>query len=253
MLGVGNNIVGGTQDIFKFGLQVSYIVTKVNNSWRCNLASDGKFYVGVVRSKFELSPPCHIGAMVNWLKAVSIKVTCFIWKATLSRIPSMVALVECLTCFVVTQQPFVSVVLILIQIHVITAPQQLNTHIIFSLVIALQASSGNESSNGVGEIVNYAASWGYYPRGKKLIIIICYGRLWLIWKASNVRIFNHYTISPTKTADNIIALVFLCYKYRGKGGLIGRIGVSHHYYACKLKFSCTLCPAQYLVMFGFFS
>lgn len=70
----------------------SFSPKSLDDSWTYNLASDGKFSTNLIRSKLDLYSSCSLCPKVYWLKMVPIKVTCFIWRCSIGRIPSEIAL-----------------------------------------------------------------------------------------------------------------------------------------------------------------
>lgn len=62
--------------------------------------------------------------------------------------------------------------------------------------------------NTVGELIDYATKWGRCTKKRKVLINICYGTLWGIWKAKNERLFKKLITTPTKVVDNIQSMVY---------------------------------------------
>lgn len=60
----------------------------------------------------------------------------------------------------------------------------------------------------VRDLLDFASSWGSCPKKRKVLTLIFYGMLWLVWKARNDKVFNHKSTSPALVADNIKSLVF---------------------------------------------
>ena len=59
----------------------------------CILTSDGKFKVDVLRKKIKKKPSLIINPLqIDWSKIIPIKVTTFIWRAVMGKIPSAMAL-----------------------------------------------------------------------------------------------------------------------------------------------------------------
>ncbi|KAL4562127.1 hypothetical protein LXL04_034321 [Taraxacum kok-saghyz] len=59
----------------------------------CIISDDGNYRVSVLRKLIESkAPDPNIPFKVNWCKLIPIKVTSFIWRAAMGRIPSVVAL-----------------------------------------------------------------------------------------------------------------------------------------------------------------
>ena len=62
------------------------------DSWRSKLSSDGKFYVHDIRKLVDSKITAGLTNPTIWLSLVPIKVNCFVWRASIDRIPSAIAL-----------------------------------------------------------------------------------------------------------------------------------------------------------------
>ncbi|CAH1442108.1 unnamed protein product [Lactuca virosa] len=60
-------------------------------SWTCNLTDDGNYQVHALRQVLEVNNSVD-ARKFWWIKEVPIKVTCFVWRAKLGRIPTTSAL-----------------------------------------------------------------------------------------------------------------------------------------------------------------
>ena len=74
--------------------------------------------------------------------------------------------------------------------------------------------------SSVGELIDHAKLWGRCPKKRSMFMVICYGALWSLWLARNERVFNRRLLSASRIMDDIISLVFMWYKHRGKNGKI---------------------------------
>ena len=70
----------------------------------------------------------------------------------------------------------------------------------------------------VGEILEYAKRWGRCSKRRSMFTVICYGVFWTLWKTRNVRVFQNRLASSSMIIDEILSLVFLWFKHRGKLG-----------------------------------
>lgn len=62
-------------------------------TWKCNLTDDGSFTVKVLRKKLDFNPTLSLGQF-TWLKEIPTKVNCFIWRAEMGKIPSVLGLLS---------------------------------------------------------------------------------------------------------------------------------------------------------------
>lgn len=63
------------------------------DQFRCTLAPDGDYCVGLMRSRIENKSITNAGELrISWGKTVPIKVSAFVWRANMGRIPSAIEL-----------------------------------------------------------------------------------------------------------------------------------------------------------------
>ncbi|CAI9276597.1 unnamed protein product [Lactuca saligna] len=181
------------------------------DKWKSRFSGDGGFYVHDLRSVIEdLNAPVVYNPTV-WPKIVPLKVSIFVWRACMDRIPTAMALARrgvngmstsCLLCNVGSDE---------------------TNHILLHCPVARDAlmwllnwcNNQPPAFNGVGELVKFVGCWGSCPKRRKILIALCYGFLWCAWKIRNERRFNDTCSSQSKLADNVVSLVFGWVKYRG--------------------------------------
>lgn len=192
-----------------------------DDSWTCNLAPDGHFSTKLIQSKVDLYPSCSLCPRVLWLKTIPIKVTCFIWRASMGHIPSVMALKSrgvsidfdiCGYCNEIVEDSD----------HILVGCQA--TRITRKWILQWRGINDWHFTL-TGDFLDFVASWGHCPKKRKLFLTIFYGMLWWIWRSRNDGIFLNVKIPPTIVADNVIAMVFSWWKHRGQrkilNGLIG--------------------------------
>ncbi|CAI9303946.1 unnamed protein product [Lactuca saligna] len=64
------------------------------DKWRCTLSSDGAFHVDALRFKIDCWNIPLMETHLKWIHEIPLKVTCFIWRANLDRIPTACALLK---------------------------------------------------------------------------------------------------------------------------------------------------------------
>ncbi|CAI9281688.1 unnamed protein product [Lactuca saligna] len=64
------------------------------DKWMCTLSSDGVFHVDALRFQIDCSNIPSMETHLRWIHEIPLKVTCFIWRANLDRIPTACALLK---------------------------------------------------------------------------------------------------------------------------------------------------------------
>nr|KAJ0224090.1 hypothetical protein LSAT_V11C200087470 [Lactuca sativa] len=151
-------------------------------SWRCDLTVDRKYQVRALRLLLEHQDQVYTGKF-RWIKQVPMKVMCFIWRAKMCHIPSVVALSN----------------------RGITLPSKLCCQF-----------------EKLGEIDDHAlVSCPFAKTMLEWIFKCCVHLLKHIWKARNERLFNDKKVCATKLVDTVISM-FLWFKHRSMIGCISR-------------------------------
>ncbi|CAH1412783.1 unnamed protein product [Lactuca virosa] len=70
--------------------------------------------------------------------------------------------------------------------------------------------------NKVNDLLDFVATWGSCAKRRKIIVVICYGMLWCIWKARNERVFKKNRLPPDKVIEIVKSVTFLWVMNRGK-------------------------------------
>nr|KAJ0213850.1 hypothetical protein LSAT_V11C400201520 [Lactuca sativa] len=95
--GTWKNIVGVCKELRKKNIASEDILCKRTNSagesWTCRLTSDGIFAVNALRKIWDRSLPIS-ERKFEWIREITVKVVCFIWRAWLGKIPTKLALVK---------------------------------------------------------------------------------------------------------------------------------------------------------------
>ena len=69
------------------------------------------------------------------------------------------------------------------------------------------------------EVLEFVYNWGSCLNRRRMLIGICYGMLWCIWRARNDRVFNNIKTFPERVVDIIKSIVYLWFKHRRKNGV----------------------------------
>ncbi|CAI9283147.1 unnamed protein product [Lactuca saligna] len=151
-----------------------------NDKWVCTLASDG--------------------------------VTCFMWRAKLERIPTACALLK---RGIRITSPICS--------YCKNAEED-TAHVLFRCSMAVRVwewvlswcDLQNIHFESAEELMAFAAQWGSCEMKRRVLISICYGTTWFLWKARCDWVFKKLRTSLAKVVDSIKSTVFLWMKYRRK-------------------------------------
>ncbi|CAH1422415.1 unnamed protein product [Lactuca virosa] len=94
---VWNNIADIKRAIDKVSIPHDKIIKKHQGahgiSWKCDLMGNRRYQVNALHHVLEDKGATDNGRF-NWIKEVPSKVTCFIWRAKMGRIPTTVALAK---------------------------------------------------------------------------------------------------------------------------------------------------------------
>nr|KAJ0203236.1 hypothetical protein LSAT_V11C500267890 [Lactuca sativa] len=159
-----------------------------NDSWSCELDSNGQFSVAACRSRLKLDRMFLQKFRV--LFGGQFKITSPLhW---LSRIRES----------------------ILHRLRVVNR-SQLNTYCVY---VTLPKLLGNGYLDGV--VFRCPHLIRNCPKKKKVLVGICYGTMWCLWKAINDRTFNQSKIASTKVVDMVLSSVFMWFKHRSNNKVL---------------------------------
>ncbi|KAL4568630.1 hypothetical protein LXL04_024245 [Taraxacum kok-saghyz] len=192
----------------------SYRTTPGTDQWNCVLTSDGNYTVEALRKRLDLQPqPIPEPPSIIWNTIVPVKVLCFVWRASLERIPAAKALklrgmnIDTTLCSGCINE------------------EECANHLLINCPFATHLR--NEiwdwcglrymDFNSVKDLLKFAATWGRCPKKRIKFQIICYSMLWNVWKIRNERLFQGAYSSISKGVRNIKSLVFHWLKHRDKG------------------------------------
>nr|KAJ0216654.1 hypothetical protein LSAT_V11C300153720 [Lactuca sativa] len=202
--------------------------TTDEDKWRCVLTGDEP----------------HV--KIEWIKEVPIKVLCFIWRASLGRIPAATELskrgvmfesVQCGQCMEEDESP---------------------DHILLTCPYAMSiwewfwrwCNMPPFQFNTVADLIGYVSQQGSHRKNKKVLISICYGTLWEIWKARNGRLFKRLPSTPPKVANNIQSVVYMWLKYRSSAKIFGIIQCGQRFdFDLELSFVKVFLKKKYIVYY----
>ncbi|KAL7597976.1 hypothetical protein Lser_V15G26000 [Lactuca serriola] len=168
-----------------------------DNGFRFNLNPDGKYIVNALRQQIDSNPFPFDGAVISWSKSIPLKIRCFIWRAVLDRLPVAMNLarrgvsLESSTCPLCNND------------------QESRDHLLIKCEVATEARAwilkwcgiSVTSFDNVGELINFAATWGSCSKRRKRLNAVLYGLLWFIWLAQNNKLFKGIQTNPARIAD----------------------------------------------------
>lgn len=147
-----------------------------------------------------------------WFHLPPLKVICFLWRASIDRIPSTSALAlrgvnvansSCHLCSIGSDDCG--------HFFVVCSFASEVLRWIFNW-----CNISCPNFNSVSDLIAFAAKWGRCPKEKKIFLSIIYGYLWCIWKATNRKAFNDIWAVVTNVEGDIMSFVFCWLKFRGK-------------------------------------
>nr|KAJ0216241.1 hypothetical protein LSAT_V11C300125010 [Lactuca sativa] len=181
-----------------------------NDKWVCTLSSDGIFHVDRLRIQIDRWNLPTLETPLKWIHEIPLKVTCFMWRANLERIPTACALLK---GGIQLTSPICS--------YCENAEEDAS-HVLFRCPMAAKVWEWvlswcdllNVHFESVEELLKFTAHWGTCEKKRRSLISIGYGTTWLIWKARCDWVFKKTKTSPAKVADLVKSTVFLWIKYR---------------------------------------
>ncbi|CAI9299929.1 unnamed protein product [Lactuca saligna] len=176
------------------------------------LSEDGVFHVPELRCLIDSKITSPMVNPTVWFHIPPLKVICFVWRAFIDRIPTVMALSKRGVRVGANSS------------HLCSSGVDDTDHLFTGCSFAGDiwkwlchwCGIPFRSFNNVSSLVKFAANWGQCPKKKRIFLVIVYGFLWCIWKARNEKVFRSTSANAPKVVDNILALVFDWVKHRGK-------------------------------------
>ena len=167
-----------------------------------------------LRGKIDLLRLPSQGPVLKRFKEIPFNVHCFIWRASLGRIPSAIALAHRGVAVPSTACNYCG------------DGAENADHILINCPFAVCIRSwvwnwcgGVQCDpSNIIDMLYMAANWGNNSKSRIIFNAICHGLLWNLWKARNDRIFKKRFKSPTLVFDEVVSMVFLWLKCRGNMG-----------------------------------
>jgi hypothetical protein len=214
LTGVWNDIVAVKKVLSKLGVGFHDIFVQVNGTWQCKIGGIGGYKVAALRPLFDQTPNPSGVSLIKWRKEIPSKVLGFVWKAALGRIPTadalskrgiMVRSPNCSFCGVYREGAD----------HILVG-----CHLAKDVWDWLWRWCGipNNSVDSIVELLEFVNGWGSSSKRRVMLTAICYGALWRLWLARNERVFQNRCFSASGIMEDIISLVFMWFKHRGKLG-----------------------------------
>ncbi|KAL4591835.1 hypothetical protein LXL04_004808 [Taraxacum kok-saghyz] len=172
----------------------------------------GNYTVKTLRNLIDSKLIFAKGPVTCWANTIPLKVRCFVWRASMKRIPvagelaARGIMVQNQVCHLCRQK------LETID-HLFTGCNY--TKHVMSWIFKWCGMDTPHFDN-ISNFLDYAASWGHCPRKRTIFITIMYCLMWCTWLERNVLAFNNKRETATKVADNIMTLSFLWYINRSK-------------------------------------
>lgn len=196
-------------------MELCSIIQGVNTNptpigFRFNLNPDGNYTVNTLRQKIDSSINPHTGKTINWVKAIPLKVKCFVWRTLMDRLPVATNLMNRGIIMANTNCPLCN------------GEHETGDHLFVKCPISIEARSWifkwcdipATNFDTVNEFLNFAATWGNCPRKRERFKVVLYAMLWFTWLARNNFIFKAVKPIPTMIADEVISQTYAWFKYR---------------------------------------
>ncbi|KAL4556488.1 hypothetical protein LXL04_039143 [Taraxacum kok-saghyz] len=92
MTGVWKNIAEMEKILMQIGVGFHDLFDNSSGTLHCRIGGQDDYRVAAIRSLFDLSPSPTSGPLIKWYKEIPSKVACFVWRASMCRIPTADAL-----------------------------------------------------------------------------------------------------------------------------------------------------------------
>lgn len=179
--------------------------------WKCALTDDGNYHVGAIRSKLDSMEPANNEEIIPWIHEIPIKVSTFVWRANLVRIPSNNALnrrrvpgIEdrCLWCSKETEDAA----------HILLhCPMAAS---VWELVFKWCEIS-QPQIQVIGDLISFVKKWGNNKKRRNNLISVCFGgTIWLLWKSRCDLMFKNVRTSLFRILDGVKSTVYSWLKHR---------------------------------------
>lgn len=182
------------------------------DSWSSDFVYNEQFSVAAIRDLIDKPVSPSPSSSVLWVNEVPKKVMCFVWRAYLGRVPSAEGLIKrgvhlsssiCSRCR-----------------DGIETVEHIFIHCPCSREILDQVWSwcglGLFSFSSLHDLIVYVANWGNSSKARRVLATICYGAIWLIWKARNALIFDNKVIPANTVTGDIQSTVFSWIQWRSR-------------------------------------
>ena len=153
-------------------------LTNSDDCLKSCLSDDGELFVSSVRRLIDSYVTCPMLNGTIWTNLVPIKINCFIWRASIGRIPTSRALSRrginftdhaCRLCEDEDKEE-----------------DHLFMHCPFAKEVLRRIWSWcgipSPSLGSIREMIAFAANWGNCPKKRKVLLAITYGYAWCLWK-----------------------------------------------------------------------
>nr|KAJ0215457.1 hypothetical protein LSAT_V11C300123840 [Lactuca sativa] len=146
-------------------------IAQGNDKWVCTLSSDGIFHVDRLRIQIDRWNLPTLETPLKWIHEIPLKVTCFMWRANLEKIPTACALLKrgiqltspiCSYCENAEEDAY---------------------HVLFRCPMAAKVwewvlswcDLPNVHFESIEELLKFTAHWGTCEKKRRNLISICYG------------------------------------------------------------------------------
>ncbi|KAL7609904.1 hypothetical protein Lser_V15G12120 [Lactuca serriola] len=201
------------KELLELYLDISNMTIEKNSKYgfRFILNPTGEYIVKIMRKLLESKLISFKGPTIWWSKLIPLKVSGFIWRVVLGRIPVADTLATrgiiipnnlCPLCNKETETVD----------HILVTCEYSREVQYWILKWCGIEKSGFKN---VKEFTDYAATWGICPRKKLMLNMVFHCLIWNLWLSRNDKIFKGIGVHPAKIADNIIFLSYVWCKHRG--------------------------------------
>ncbi|KAL4572313.1 hypothetical protein LXL04_019085 [Taraxacum kok-saghyz] len=175
---------------------------------------DGRYTVNALRKKIDSKIAPVTGPKTCWSNTIPLKVRCFVWRASMNKIP------------VISELAKRGIMVQSNKRHLCNVESETVDHLFTSCSFTKETMAwifkwcgiNIMHFDNISGFFDFAASWGNCPRKREILNTIMHCLIWCIWLEQNDKAFNNSKDSTPKVADKIITTSHTWYNYRSRNG-----------------------------------